>query len=124
MKFYAAPPLKYKRSVVSGFVYRIYNSCSTWGYFHDSLVAAKRIFDNNQYPTNFYEPIISDTINRILIQQDLGNPTTESNKEEQARESFGFPTIQRKTKRGLCTIFEETLCSLQGDPNLAKIENG
>ena len=76
--------LKYKRSVVRGFVYRIYNSCSTWEYFHDSLITAKRILDNNQYPTNFYEPIISDTINRILTQQESENSTTEGNQEEEA----------------------------------------
>ena len=90
MNFYAVAPLKYKRSVVRGFVYRIYNSCSTWEFFHDSLIAAKRILDNNQYPTNFYEPIISDTINRILTQQESENSTTESIKEEEVPSHFVF----------------------------------
>ena len=84
MNFHAVAPLRYKRSVVSGFVYRIHNSCSTWQYFHTSLCTAKRILDNNQYPSSFYEPIISDTISKLLTQEESQSSTSDSNEEEQA----------------------------------------
>ena len=66
MNFHALAPKRFKRSVVSGFVYRIYRSCSSWKIFHLSLDRAKRILENNQYPPQFYEPIIRESLNDIL----------------------------------------------------------
>ena len=37
MNFHALAPKRYKRSVVSGFVHRIYRACSDWKAFHESL---------------------------------------------------------------------------------------
>ena len=37
MNFHALAPKRYKRSVVSGFVHRIYCACSSWQYFCDSI---------------------------------------------------------------------------------------
>ena len=65
MNFHALAPKRYKRSVVSGFVYRIYRSCSTWEHFHHSLTKAKEVLEKNQYPPQFYESIIEETITRI-----------------------------------------------------------
>ena len=66
MNYHALAPKRYKRSVVSGFVYRIYRACSTWENFHISLDKAKRILEKNQYPPTFYEPIIRQAISDIL----------------------------------------------------------
>ena len=66
MNFHALAPKRYKRSVVSGFVYRIHRACSSWLYFHDSLEKAKRVLERNQYPPAFYEPIIKQTLDAIL----------------------------------------------------------
>ena len=66
MNFHALAPKRYKRSVVSGFVYRIHRACSSWSYFHDSLEKAKRVLERNQYPPAFYEPIIKQTLDAIL----------------------------------------------------------
>ena len=66
MNFHALAPKRYKRSVVSGFVHRIYRSCSEWKAFHESLEKAKKVLDNNQYPSAFYEPIIHDTLTKIV----------------------------------------------------------
>ena len=66
MNFHALAPKRYKRSVVSGFVYRIYRTCSTWEYFHQSLQKAKEILEKNQYPPSFYDSIIEETITKIL----------------------------------------------------------
>ena len=66
MNYHYLAPKTYKRSVVSGVVYRIYNSCSYWSLFNDSLKKAKHILLNNQYPPMFCSPIIiNDTTKRI-----------------------------------------------------------
>ena len=49
MNYYALAPKKYKRSVVSGFVYRIYRACSSWQLFHESMEKAKQVLERNQY---------------------------------------------------------------------------
>ena len=40
--------------------------CSIWENFHDSLVKVKRLLERNQYPPDFYKPIIKDTLNKII----------------------------------------------------------
>ena len=62
INFHALAPKKYKWSVVSGFVYRIHRACSNWEHFHTSLEKAKRILERNQYPPDFYEPIIENIV--------------------------------------------------------------
>lgn len=66
MNYHSLAPKKYKRSVVSGLVHRIYRSCSTWENIHTSLAKAKFILEKNQYPPQFYEPIIERTLEKIL----------------------------------------------------------
>ena len=66
MNYHALAPKRYKRSVVSGFVYRVHQSCSSWEYFHQSLEKAKRMLELNQYPPTFYDPIIRDTLEKIF----------------------------------------------------------
>ena len=68
MNFYALAPKKYKKSVVSGFVHRIYRACSSWSLFHQSLEKAKKILRENQYPEQFYEPIINAAITKLVTQ--------------------------------------------------------
>ena len=53
MNFHALAPKRYKRSVVAGFVHRIYRACSSWEHFHHSLERAKEILEKNQYPPGF-----------------------------------------------------------------------
>ena len=66
MNYHALAPKRYKRSVVTGFVHRIYRACSTWLHFHQSLEKAKRILERNQYPPAFYDPLIRQTLHDIL----------------------------------------------------------
>ena len=80
MNFHALSPKRYKRSVVAGFVHRIHRACSTWDNFHQSLEKAKGILEKNQYPPNFYEPIISATLTKIH------NHTEEENEEVRPEE--------------------------------------
>ena len=68
-----------KRSVVSGFVYRIYRACSSWQLFHESMEKAKRVLECNQYPPNFYDLIIKDSLNTILRKcQQTEHPSEEN----------------------------------------------
>ena len=81
MNYHTLAPLRYKRSVVSGFIYRIFYACSNWKNFGESLGKAKRILDNNQYPSAFYEPIIEKTLSRI-IQNKAKNDNEEEDQEK------------------------------------------
>ena len=65
MNYHALAPRKYKRSVVSGLIHRIYSACSSWENFHTSLEKAKKLLESNQYPPHFYDPIIKSTINKL-----------------------------------------------------------
>ena len=69
MNYHSFAPLKYKRSVISGFVYRIHRACSSWQNFHISLDKAKTIFTQNQYPASFTEPIIHETLENIVLKK-------------------------------------------------------
>ena len=66
MNYHSMAPKRYKRSVVSGFVYRIFRACSCWANFHISLERAKKMLERNQYPPAFYNPIIDETISNIV----------------------------------------------------------
>ena len=79
MNYHAIAPQRYKRSVVSGFVHRIHRSCSNWKNFLDSLEKAKKILENNQYPPSFYNPIIEETISRLLLPEEVKTEMTNEN---------------------------------------------
>ena len=68
MNYHALAPKLYKRSVVQSFVHRIYRCCSSWENVTTSLERAKLILMKNQYPPEFYEPIIGETVNKIQSQ--------------------------------------------------------
>ena len=98
MNYHALAPKRYKRSVVAGFVYRIYRACSDWDNFHDSMVRAIRTLENNQYPPNFYEPIIRKAL------CDIRGDQTEENLKSQTKNTS---SVNRKPLliqyRGKCT---------------------
>ena len=99
MNFHALAPKRYKRSVVSGFVYRIHRACSSWWLFHESLEKAKRVLERNQYPPAFYEPIIKQTVDAILQTPvaPSSEPTTSVNSEKSEKIRL------RVEYRGKCT---------------------
>ena len=70
MNFHALAPKRYKRGVVNGFVHRIYRACSTWVNFDSSLKRAKSLLERNQYPADFYEPIIEKVIEKLVKPND------------------------------------------------------
>ena len=65
-KYHALAQTRYKKSVVSGFVHRIYRACSSWANFHESLEKAKSIMEKNQYPPQMYNPVIDYTIEKLV----------------------------------------------------------
>ena len=82
LNFHSLAPLRYKKSVVIGFVHRIYRSCSTWQLFHQGLEEAKQILVNNQYPLDFIENIFNLTLNKILTVQQNNENENDAESEE------------------------------------------
>ena len=66
LNHHSLAPVKYKKSVVSSFVYRIFKSCSNWQLFHEGIQEAITILSNNQYPESFVYPILNSTINKLV----------------------------------------------------------
>ena len=66
MNYHALAPKCYKRSVVEGFVHRVYRACSSWENFHNNAEKVKMILQRNQYPQDFYDPVISKTIEKLV----------------------------------------------------------
>ena len=66
MNYYALAPKCYKISVVERFVHRVYRACSSWENFHNNAEKVKMILQRNQYPQDFYDPVISKTIEKLV----------------------------------------------------------
>ena len=83
MSFRACAPTRYKKNIIEGTVHRLYNTTSSWTAFHQGLESAKITWEKNQYPPDFYEPIVADTIGKFLTSDTNENnttvPTTRSN---------------------------------------------
>ena len=83
MNFYSLAPRKYKCAVVQGLVPRIYRACSTWGAVLESLERAKAILERNQYPPEMYDPIITMTLEKIILDsKGSSSSTTKSQRED------------------------------------------
>ena len=88
MNFHALAPTKYKRSVVSSFVHRIFRSCSSKSLFDESLGKAKEILIANQYPKSFFEPIITATLFKIMDVGDTCDSDLDSSNSSVVEPSF------------------------------------
>ena len=86
LNFHALAPMKYKRSVISGFVHRIFRACSTWKHFHVSIQKAKSILEQNQYPPSVYESIIKQTLDEIITSES-GEEQSESSENQTITQS-------------------------------------
>ena len=102
MNYHALAPKRYKRSVVSGFVYRIHQSCSSWENFHLSLERAKRILEQNQYPPTFYDPIIRDTLEKIITAEPK-EPKEKVPKSKSSSSSKSDKFLLKVQYRGRCS---------------------
>ena len=66
LNYYSLAPVQYKNAVVRGTVHRLFQIASSWKNFDSDLNQAKRVFETNQYPPAAYNPLIRDSLNRIL----------------------------------------------------------
>ena len=98
MNYHAIAPNRYKRSVVCGLVHRIYRACSCWKKFHESLEKAKIILENNQYPSEFFEPIIRDTITKIIEKENALTDSDDNNVDEENTEEEKMLFLQYRGK--------------------------
>ena len=62
-----------KKSVIIGFVYRIYRSCSSWSLIHQGLEKAKDILVKNQYPMKLIDSVFHETLEKIITQTENQN---------------------------------------------------
>ena len=116
MNYHALAPIRYKRTVVSNLVHRIFNACSSWTNIHKSLAKAKKILERNQYPAKFYDAIIKDTITKIL-EKEKG---TQSGEEEKNEEGVK-PTLFFVQYRGNVTDkFDKSLKKINAPCKLVK----
>ena len=99
MNFHSLAPKKYKRSVVSGMIYRIKNACSTEDNFKSSIEKAKILLRKNQYPPSFFEPIIAKTLEKI------SNPSPAQENEDESEKKKFFVQYRGKVTEQ----FERTL---------------
>ena len=64
--FRALVPNGYKRDMIQGCIHLINNATSTWSNFRTCIQKAKKIWEANQFSPQFYEPIVSETIDKLL----------------------------------------------------------
>jgi len=100
MNYHAIAPRSYKRSVVQGFVHRIYRACSNWKLFDESLERAKLTLERNQYPREFSDPIIAATISKIICPEESPRQTDD----KASAHAEKFPPMQMRLQyRGRIT---------------------
>ena len=63
---YSLAPEQYKKSLIRGMVHRLFYIASDWNLFDSDLNKAKRALECNQCPPSTYNPLIRDTITRIV----------------------------------------------------------
>ena len=66
LAYHACAPKRYKKSIVSGTVHRILHASSTWEPYHLGKEKLKTMLERNQYPPDFYNLIIKETIDNML----------------------------------------------------------
>ena len=66
LQFRALAPVKYKKNIIEGTIYRIFNATSTWENFTEGIKRATETWEKNQYPPQFYQPILRQTLDKIL----------------------------------------------------------
>ena len=88
LNYHACAPMRYKRNIVEGAVHRIHHTTTSWYAFDKGIERLKKSLEANQYPPNFYNPIINDSITKIREQKvhdslkTLKKPTEKNVKDE------------------------------------------
>ena len=66
LSFRSLAPTIFKKNIIQGTVHRIFNATSNWQNFDDALCRAQKIWENNQYPPQFTQPIVRATLSKLL----------------------------------------------------------
>ena len=66
LNYHAVSPEKYKRSLVAGFVHRVWQTCSDYVNFDRCLKQLKTVLEMNQYPPYFYNSIVRRTLEKLV----------------------------------------------------------
>ena len=74
LSFRAMAPTIYKKNIIEGTVHRIFNATSTWQAFRVGLEKAMVDWENNQYPPQFYNPIVRRTIDKLVSAPSVRQP--------------------------------------------------
>ena len=69
LNFHSASPMSFKRSLVIGFVSRIFNLTSDYYRLHHAIGDLRSVLQKNQYPTEFFDPIIRKKLTDLLAQE-------------------------------------------------------
>ena len=69
LNFHSASPMSFKRSLVTGFVSRIFNLTSDYYRLHHAIGDLRSVLQKNQYPTEFFDPIIRKKLSDLLAQK-------------------------------------------------------
>ena len=76
LNFHSLAPTKYKRNIVQGMIHRVYNACSDWNIFDESLRKTRMILEQNQYPQDLLMPSYTKPLKRYIpvrIRRRMGN---------------------------------------------------
>ena len=66
--------------MIINLVHRVYNATNTWSYFHRGLDEAKSILRDNQYPSQVYEKIFHQTLEKIWVKRKKLPPDKDDNR--------------------------------------------
>ena len=92
LHYRALAPTTYKRNIVEGSIHRIFNATTSWRNFDEGLQKVTKILENNQYPPQFYQPIVRKTLEKIIN----GKPATMSvNSMSTVKKDYGAVIIMQ-----------------------------
>ena len=66
LNFRGCAPLQYKSNVIEGTVHRVFRSTSRWKDFDQALAKNRKQWIKNQYPKNWSDKVVFETLNKIL----------------------------------------------------------
>ena len=108
LSFRACAPTMYKRNIVEGTVARVNNATSTWQAFDAGISKAKELFESNQYLPPFFEPLISNSISKIVSDEQKQKTMT------RRQEVKSRPTLMMEYRGNISDRFSHKIRQLTG----------
>ena len=92
----ALAPIRYK-NIVQQTLHRVFNASSNWHAFTESITEFGCMLEKNQNPPQFYEPIIRETLNK-MIEKHMKQGTNTKTTEKAAKKRIPFVMQYRGNK--------------------------